>query len=98
FAGATSRPGTLAPWSRAKVPTTPGLVDFHGKSVAPAGNYFVAGRYRNEGRTGRTPVSLRLITWGMGNARTATGASSAASRVSAYASALLVVPRSIPTT
>jgi hypothetical protein len=43
-------------------------------------------------------MSLRAMTWGMASVRIGAGVSAVASPVSAYASALLVVPRSMPTT
>ena len=65
---------------------------------APGGNSFSAGRYRNDGRTGRSATSFSATTCGSARCRIGGGASEVASRVSAYARAQLVVPRSMPTT
>ena len=79
----TSRPGTFAPWSRAKVPAVRPSFFFQGRSSASGGNSFSAGRYRNDGRTGRSATSPSPTTCGMASDRIGAGASSAASRVSA---------------
>ena len=71
----TSRPGTFAPCSRANVPTNRPGGDFQGRSVAPGGNSLAAGRYRNDGRTGRSPTSFTPTTCGIANARIGAGAS-----------------------